>query len=141
MKQNESMKPALLGLIGFILVALLLVSAISYSNARVYQGFENPIGETNSRGTFTLYYADWCPHCKTIKPVFKSFMGDGKVKVGNSNVNIKMVEEKQIQKGVDPEVQGYPSLLYSDSAGKIVEFNGPRTTDGFMQFLKEQVLS
>jgi thiol-disulfide isomerase/thioredoxin len=67
------MKPALIGLIVLALIALVLVSSISYSgNTKLYQGFENPIGETNSRGTFTLYYADWCPHCQTIKPVFKT---------------------------------------------------------------------
>jgi len=135
------MKPALIGLIVMVVVALLLVSSISYSNKKLYQGFENPIGETNSRGTFTLYYADWCPHCQTIKPIFKDFMGAGTVNIGNASVKAKMVEEKQIKKGVDPDVKGYPTLIYSDSAGKIVEFNGPRTKDGFLEFLKDAILS
>ena len=68
-------------------------------------------------------------------------MGSGTVSVNGSNVKCKMVEEKQIKKGVDPDIKGYPSLLYTDSAGKIVEFSGPRTSDGFMQFLKQQILS
>jgi thiol-disulfide isomerase/thioredoxin len=142
-KQKETiMKPALLGLITLTILALLVVSAVSFSHYKLYQGFQDkPYGETNSRGTFTLYYADWCPHCKTIKPVFKDFMGGGVVNVDGNPVTVKMVEEKQIKKGVDPEVQGYPSLLYSDAAGKIVEFNGPRTSDGFMEFLKTQILS
>jgi hypothetical protein len=52
-----------------------------------------------------------------------------------------MVEEKEIKKGVDPDVKGYPSFLYTDAAGKTVEFDGPRTPDGFMEFLKTQILS
>jgi len=136
------MKPAVIGLITIVLVAFLVVSLVSFGGSKVYQGFQDtPIGKTNSRGTFTLYYADWCPHCKTIKPVFKDFMGDGVVYVNGVPLSAKMVEEKQIQKGVDPPIQGYPSLLYSDAAGKIVEFNGPRTPDGFMEFLKQQILS
>jgi thiol-disulfide isomerase/thioredoxin len=139
------MKPALIGLITIVLAALLIVGLVSFNGYSLYQGFQDgsggSYGETNSRGTFTLYYADWCPHCKTIKPMFQEFMGNGSVSVGGSPVKLKMVEEKQIQKGVDPPIQGYPSLLYSDAAGKIVEFNGPRTPDGFMQFLKQQILS
>jgi hypothetical protein len=73
--------------------------------------------------------------------MFKDFMGPGIVKVNGIPIKVKMVEEKQIQKGVDPEIQGYPSFVYSDSARKTVEFDGPRTPDGFMKFLKEQILS
>ena len=132
------MKPALIALITLVFLALLLVVSIHTGQ---YDGFEGSMGETNERGTFTLYYADWCPHCKTIKPMFQEFMGNGRVAVNNNFVRCKMVEEKQIQKGVDPDVKGYPTLLYSDAAGKVVEFNGPRTSDGFLQFLKQQILS
>ena len=116
-------------------------NSVSSSIINVVDTFEGSMGETNSRGTFTLYYADWCPHCKTIQPIFKDFMGNGGVSVNGAYIKCKMVEEKQIQRGVDPEVKGYPTLLYSDAAGKIVEFNGPRTSDGFLEFLKQQVLA
>lgn len=126
------MRPALTALIFLVIMALIL---LRFSSMPV-EGFTSKEG-----GTFTLYYADWCPHCKTIKPLFETFMGSGSVSVNGTNVKCKMVEEKQIQKGVDPDIKGYPSLLYSDAAGKVVEFSGPRTTDGFMQFLKQQILS
>lgn len=132
------MKPSVFALITLVMLILVFL----YLASNNLEGFENKrYGETNDRGTFTLYYADWCPHCKTIKPVFKDFMGNGTVDVNGKSVQCKMVEEKQIQKGVDPDIKGYPSLLYSDASGKIVEFSGPRTSDGFMQFLKQQILS
>ena len=132
------MKSSVIALVSLLLLALLLIAStqIEYKD-----GFEGSMGETNERGTFTLYYADWCPHCKTIKPEFQNFMGNGSVKVNNSYVKCKMVEEKQIQKGIDPEVKGYPTLLYSDAAGKIVEFNVTRDSEGFLKFLKQQILS
>jgi thiol-disulfide isomerase/thioredoxin len=135
------MKKSLLGLIlviGFVLV-LLAVSGVGVTYSG--EGFANSYGETNDRGTFTMYYADWCPHCKTAKPMFKDFMGTGIIQVNGQPIKIRMVEEKEIKKGVDPEVRGYPSFLYSDAAGKVVEFEGPRTPDGFMKFLETEILS
>lgn len=133
------MKPSLVGLLGITAIIILFLALINLSSTQ--EGFENKYGETNERGTFTMYYADWCPHCQTAKPMFKDFMGTGIVQVNGVPIKLKMVEEKQIQKGVDPDVKGYPSFLYSDSAGKVVEFNGPRTPDGFMKFLETQILS
>ncbi len=134
------MKPslfALLGLTAFI-IGLLAITYLGLS----YEGFaDKPYGKTNSRGTFTMYYADWCPHCQTAKPMFVDFMGKGVIQVNGQDVKVKMTEEKQIQKGVDPEVKGYPSFLYSDAAGKVVEYDGPRSPDGFMKFLETQILS
>lgn len=132
------MRPSLISLIVLCVIILVFLYLASVSS----EGFaDKPYGETNERGTFTLYYADWCPHCQTIKPIFKDFMGNGSVTVNGKSVKCKMVEEKQIQKGVDPDIKGYPSLLYSDASRKIVEFSGPRTPDGFMQFLNQQILS
>ena len=117
------MKPSLVSLIVLVATALIFLYLASLNT----EGFEDkPYGVTNERGTFTLYYADWCPHCQTIKPIFKDFMGNGSVNVNGNSVKCRMIEEKQIQKGVDPDIKGYPSLLYSDAAGKIVEFSGPR---------------
>lgn len=67
-------------------------------------------------------------------------MKDGQVVVNGVPIGIRMVEEKQIQRGTDPDIKGFPSFLYSDASGKIVEFDGPRTPDGFMKFLETQIL-
>lgn len=133
------MKPGAVGLIVLTLIALVLLSMVLFRQRS--DGFTNPVGETNERGTFVMYYANWCPHCKTTLPVFKQFMGNGVVKINGMPVRVRAVEEKEIQKGVDPEVRGYPTFIYSDSAGKVTEFSGPRTESGFMEFLKEQILS
>lgn len=129
------MKPSLIALLAGVIIFIVLVRMANTS-----EGFQS-YGETNERGTFTMYYADWCPHCQTVKPLFKDFMGTGVVKVNGIPIKVRMVEEKEHQKGVDPDVKGYPSFLYSDAAGRVVEFNGPRNADGFMQFLKEKILS
>jgi thiol-disulfide isomerase/thioredoxin len=135
------MKKSLLGLILVLGVVLILLAVSGVGVTYKGEGFTNSYGQTNDRGTFTMYYADWCPHCKSAKPMFKDFMGTGIIQVNGQPIKLRMVEEKEIKKGVDPEVRGYPSFLYSDAAGKVVEFDGPRNSDGFMKFLETQILS
>jgi thiol-disulfide isomerase/thioredoxin len=135
------MKPSLIATIALVVISLVLVSAISMSKEGFFGGAATAIGQTNDRGTFTMYYADWCPHCQNVKPLFKEFMGSGTVEVNGIPVKVAMKEEKEIDKSADPDVKGYPSFLYTDAAGRVVEFQGPRTADGFMKFLKEQILS
>ena len=126
----KSVKPIFWFLI--VLVAALVV--ISLYNRDVIQGF---IGSSND--TFTMYYVDWCPHCKTAKPIFTDFMGSGTVTVNGKPVKCMMVNAETNPEAVkDLNVKGYPSFLLS-KGGKIIEFNGPRTADGFMDFLKQNI--
>ena len=132
-------------LVAIIPVAILLLLIIYTSmRPRMYQGFESYSGPdtANSGSSFIMYYADWCPHCQKIKPEFKQFMGNGSVNVNGSNVRVDMVQpEKEPEKAKGVDVKGYPTFLYSDANGRVVEYGGPRTSDGFMEFLKTQILS
>jgi len=136
------MNNKVIGLIVLAAIGLILLSAIILGNRKhVVQGFEGA-AEGGDGGKFTMYYAEWCPHCQSVKPDFKQFMGDGTVNVNGKAVKVDMVQpEKEPEKAVGVDVKGYPTFLYSDAAGKTVEFSGPRTTDGYMAFLKKQVLS
>jgi thiol-disulfide isomerase/thioredoxin len=122
-------------------IILLILLSLVVVGQKQKEAFENPIGEFNPQGTLTMYYANWCPHCKDIKPIYTAFMGDGKIVVNGKTFNVRMVEEKDIKKGEDPEVKGYPSFIYSDSARRTVEYDGPRSPEGWMEFLKTKILS
>lgn len=134
------MKPAMIAIIALVVITLFMIGMSSGNVFSVTQGF-NDYGKTNAQGTFTMYYADWCPHCQTAKPLFKAYMESGTKNINGVLVKMRMIEEKQIQKGVDPDVKGYPSFLYTDAAGKTVEFDGPRNAQGFDAFLKNTILS
>jgi thiol-disulfide isomerase/thioredoxin len=134
------MKPAVIGVL--VLSAILLILLTVFGVGHLKQGFANPVGITNDRGTFTMYYADWCPHCQTVKPIFKELMGSsGVLTVKGQPITLEMIEEKEIDKSKAPPIKGYPTFLYSDSARKTIEFDGPRNADGFMKFLEQQILS
>jgi thiol-disulfide isomerase/thioredoxin len=92
-----------------------------------------------SANVFTMYYADWCPHCKDVKPLFSSYAGSGVRTVNEKPVFIKMVEEKQIDKSKDPAVDGFPTFLLKKEDGTTVPYEGERTEAGWEGFLKANV--
>ena len=115
-------------------VAVLLI-VIALYNRNVIQGF---VGG-GSVPTFTMYYVDWCPHCKAVKPLFTDFMGSGTVQVNGKPVRCAMVNaesDPDAVKGLN--IKGYPSFLMN-KGGNNIEFNGERTADGFMSFLNQNM--
>jgi len=99
-------------------------------------------GFVNSEGvdTFALYYADWCPHCKTVKPEFKKLADKGSVQVNGKTIFVKMFEAdtnpEDIQKA---GVKGFPTMILHKADGNKVDYDGERNMDGWMAFLKKQI--
>ena len=87
-----------------------------------------------------MYYADWCPHCKTIKPVFREYSKSGVVTINEKQVFLSMVEvEQEPEKAKGKTIKGYPTLLLEKSNGETVEFDGERTPEGYAKFLEQNV--
>ena len=117
---------------GAVLLLLVVLSLVHRSR----EGFaltENPGGK------FVMYYANWCPHCKTVKPEFEAFAKNGTVEINGKKVGVALVEEKEKAKMEGKPVKGFPTFLYETVDGQTVEYSGPRTTDGWKAFLAEQV--
>ena len=75
--------------------------------------------------SFTLYYATWCKHCSSIKPIFQDFRFPG-------------VAIQCVQGSPGNENRSYPTWIYTDSNGLKTVYNGPRTPEGWTAFLQEQ---
>ncbi len=127
------MKTRFLYLIAVIIGLLVLLRFIQRSK----EGFQSSSGPAD---TFTMYYADWCPHCKAVKPAFQEWSKNGFVTAAGKNVKVRMVEQ-----GENPEevaargIKGFPTFLLITAEGKSVEFQGDRTPDGYLKFLEEQL--
>lgn len=121
---------------GAVVVVLVLLATIKTGS----EGFVSGFGTAGAPpvGTFTMYYADWCPHCKTVKPEFSEFAKGGVVSVNGRNVAVRMVEESEKEKLAGKTIKGFPSFLFETAAGDSVEYSGPRTRDSWMDFLAEQ---
>ena len=123
-----------------ILLTLLGTLALGTYRYGLPEGFMPGFGTAGAPpvGKFVMYYADWCPHCQTVKPDFKEFSKAGVVTVNGRNVAVDMVEESQKEK-MDKNVKGFPTFMFYSADGESIEYSGPRTRDSWMDFLAEQV--
>jgi thiol-disulfide isomerase/thioredoxin len=78
--------------------------------------------------TFTMYYADWCPHCKRVMPEFSNFSFNG--------VQVRAVEQQQNN---EYKVKGYPTFVYTNDSGWSLEFSGGRNAAAWRDFLRSVV--
>lgn len=121
-------------LLGIAIVVILFALKFMYT-----EGFQNPKG-TDS---FVLYYAEWCPHCQTVKPIFKSWGADkGSIQVNGKTVFVGMVEadaQGSKEKMAGKNIRGYPTFMLEKADGKVVEYNGERDVSGWEEFLKKNI--
>jgi thiol-disulfide isomerase/thioredoxin len=126
------MKTRFLLLIGVVIGLLVLLRFVQRSR----EGFASGSGAD----TFTLYYAEWCPHCKTIKPAFQEWSKNGFVTAAGKNVKVRMVEQGEHPEEVAAKgIKGFPTFMLQTADGKTVEFQGERSPEGYLKFLEEQL--
>ena len=125
-----------------IILALLLIMCCLYvktnKNSISNEGFNN----VDNQVVVRMFYVDWCGHCKTTKPHFKSFKdsNDG-TQINGKDIKIEMIncEENEVNAKLaeSMNVEGYPTIL-ADINGNISNFNyGNRTEDNFLLWLKQ----
>jgi thiol-disulfide isomerase/thioredoxin len=96
-------------------------------------------GFTSGSDKFVMYYADWCPHCQTVKPKFKEWSSKGSIQVNGKTVFVEMVEEKEKDKMSGKPVRGFPTFLLEKASGEFKEFEGERTPSGWENWLKSNL--
>jgi thiol-disulfide isomerase/thioredoxin len=119
-------------ILGAVVILVLLCLKMSS-----YEGF------ASGADSFVLYYADWCPHCQTVKPIFDKWgAAKGSVQVNGKTVFVSKVEADAAgskEKMAGKNIRGYPTFMLEKADGKVVEYNGSRDETGWMNFLKEQI--
>jgi thiol-disulfide isomerase/thioredoxin len=101
------------------------------------QGFANPTATENS---FTMYYADWCPHCQQAKPEFQQLISQGDVTVGGKKCKVRMISPEENPDAVrGKDIKGFPTFLLETTDGQQVEYKGPRNTQGYLAFINEKL--
>ena len=96
-------------------------------------------GET-SKVELMLFSVDWCPHCKTAKPIWEELKTEYKNKPINgytvlfTDVNCT-TETPEIEKMISNyKIEGYPTIkLLKD--GQVIDYDAKPSKETLIQFL------
>ena len=90
-----------------------------------------------SSPTFTMFGVDWCPHCVKAKPLFESI--GPTTTIDGHVVNLRYVNpESDKATAAGFEIDGYPTF-YLEKDGQKIKYAGPRTKQGFLEFLRKEL--
>lgn len=97
------------------------------------------VGQTTGEGgqiVCTMYYVDWCPHCKTAKPEWEQLMQNynGKVVNGKKVLVLKINCEENPEAAKRDNIDGYPTFKFNMD-GKYHDYSDERVYDKFESFL------
>lgn len=95
-------------------VIIILIIFILWKNK--YESYTN-------QKTLTMYYADWCPHCKVFKPKWE-VISKQLTASGVNCVSYECDENKEICNNAG--VTGFPTIRYTNANGVTVDYSGAR---------------
>jgi hypothetical protein len=89
-----------------------------------------------------LYYAEWCSHCKTMKPEWKKAVNnvcnDKQNNKRNNNkaiINVAEIESSHIGNLINPpKVDGYPTIKMYNNGKEVAKFEDDRVADKIANF-------
>jgi thiol-disulfide isomerase/thioredoxin len=97
-------------------------------------------GNTSKDAELLLFYADWCPHCKTAKPIWNELKDEYQNKTINgysvvfTEVNCTTENAKVEEMMNKYKIEGFPTIkLIKD--GQVIEFDAKPTKNNLTQFL------
>lgn len=137
-----------LGFIVFLVIAYYVYKMFASSTKKTYkanhEATSSSSGGSSGEAEIILFYVDWCPHCKTAKPVWD------KVKLEYQDQVIKgkrviFTEINCTNESPDVEeminkynIQGYPTIKMLKD-GQVIEFDAKPTQINLEQFINSVV--
>lgn len=131
-------------LIGTLFIFIIILLFLNYQKSnkiyaqQVRQSIKNePFINNDSRNSneLVLYYTEWCGWSKKFLPEWNELESSNEIK----NVTLRKVECEKNPDNKCKSIEGFPTIILYKS-GKEIEFNShPRTKDGVLAFLKENL--
>lgn len=120
---------------------------VDYKANREGDSFDNNSNNSNNsnngngkQAELLFFYADWCPHCKTAKPIWEDLKSEYQNKTINgyhvifTDINCSN-ETAEVEKMMDKyKIEGFPTIkLLKD--GQVIEYDAKPTRETLDQFL------
>ncbi|OIV97947.1 hypothetical protein TanjilG_12704 [Lupinus angustifolius] len=81
------------------------------------------------------FYAPWCSHCKNLAPILDevaiSYESDADVVIAKLDATANDVPTETF------DVQGFPTLYFRSSSGKVSPYDGDRTKEAIIEFIEK----
>ena len=96
--------------------------------------------KSNTTLQCTMYYTEWCPHCKSAKPEWNKLMNEfnGKNVNGKKILITKIDCEKYPELAKKQNIEGYPTFKFVLD-GSELEYTGGRSYLEFKRFIQSVV--
>jgi len=106
------------------------VSYIIQLTDRTFENYTELLSKSNPNPWFIMFYAEWCPHCNKLKPVFEELAANflGQVKIGMIDCETNRITKNRFS------VEGFPTLILFYQ-NKTYKFNSPRNLGNLTGFL------
>ncbi|KAH7445484.1 hypothetical protein KP509_01G011100 [Ceratopteris richardii] len=79
------------------------------------------------------FYAPWCGHCKNLAPILDevaiALQSDSSVVIAKLDATANDIRDKRF------DIQGFPTLYFHTSSGKVVPYDGNRTKEDLISFI------
>jgi len=143
LKSIKISQNVIIGIVIFILFAVISFYCYkTYAPKSSYRANREPVDGSSSGKTaeIMLFFVDWCPHCKTAKPIWEEL----KAEYQNKKINGYAVvfteinctnETPEVENMVNKyKIEGYPTIkLLKD--GQVIEYDAKPSKATLDQFL------
>lgn len=115
-------------------IILFVVFILGFAAGYYYKKDNSPtekFGGVKSSSKLTLYFAPWCGWSKKFLPAWEELQ---KQNLGVEYITLNCDEDKNKQ--MCGTVNGFPSVVLTTSSGKNITYNGNRTVEDLVSFVK-----
>lgn len=93
----------------------------------------------NNRFGLILFYAEWCPHCVSVKSPYINFANEMK-RTSKGDVVVFAVNTEK-QPGITKRfgVKGFPTIKFIENGRVGKDFSGSRDLNGFREFMCKNI--